>query len=342
MSFDLYWRLLGLPLSRLKGLVVDAIPFSVVEVSLWLGAGATLWFLLSLGIRRGPLRNRRLRLAALLFGPVFLIALGLGQGAFPWSLAPTALREPLARRLAADSLPEAEFRAWARARAEALRDSLSTPAGWARYRTLDERTVLRACDTLLDGVLADLGLPPGRRVRAYKDMGPWTTTLGLSYGGPAFHDPFFGEIAIIRDRDMPAPLHWRLIAACHETAHAKGFTREMDAEILTQLALAGAPDPRLRELADIHFLQKTGVELKWPDSLVAESRRVRATRKAVEARQPVVGALRRWAERLGLRNQGAKYGERGAREAWNPRHPFFATVRTAEHRLRRERGDVGP
>lgn len=342
MSFDLYWRLVGLPLSRLKGLVVDAIPFSVVEVSLWIGAGATLWLLLSFAIRRGPLGDKRLRLASLLAGPVFLVALGLGQGAFPWSIAPTALREPLAKRLGPDSLPEADFRGWARARAAALRDSLATPEGWARYRSLDEAGVLRACDTLLDGVLADLGLPPGRHVRAFKDMGPWTTTLGLTYGGPAFHDPFFGEIAIVKDRDMPAPRHWRLIAACHETAHAKGFTREMDAEILTQLALAGASDPRLRELADIHFLRKTGIELNWPDSLVAESRRVRAAREAVEARQPVVRALRRLAERFGMRNEGAKYGERGARDAWNPRHPFFATVRAAERKLHRENGASGP
>jgi hypothetical protein len=332
--FDLYWRLLGLPLSRAKGLVIDAIPFSVVEVSLWMGTAATLWLLLSFGIRRGPLRSARGRLLALLLGPVFLIALGLGQGAFPWSLAPTALRAPLsARLLANDSLPENVFRAWIDARAAALRDSLGTPEGWARYRTLDEATALRACDTLLDGALAGLRLTPGRRVRAFKDMGPWTTTLGLAYGGPAFHDPFFGEIAIVSDREMPAPLHWRLIAACHEAAHAKGYTREMDAEILTQLALANAPDPRLRELADIHLLRKAGVAVQWPDSLVAESRRVRARREATEARQPVVRALRDLAERFDMRNQGAKYGERDAREAWNPRHPFFATVRAGERRL---------
>ena len=341
--FDLYWRLLGLPLSRLKGLVVDAIPYSVVEISLWMGAGATLWLLLSLGIRRGILRNRRLRMLALLLGPVFLVALGLGQGAFPWSLAPTALREPLATRLRTDSLPEGAFRDWADARAQALRDSLGTPGGWARYRTLDEHATLRACDTLLDGVLAGLGLEPGRHVRAYKNMGPWTSTLGLAYGGPAFHDPFFGEIAIVADRDMPAPLHWRLIAACHEAAHAKGFTREMDAEILTQLALSGSDDARLRELADIHLLRKTGIEIRWPDSLVAEARRVRARREAVEARQPVVRALRGWAERHDMRNQGAKYGERDARDVWNPRHPFFATVRAAERQLHRDPGkDVAP
>jgi hypothetical protein len=333
MSFDLYWRLLGLPLSRLKGFVVDAIPFSVVELALWVGTGATLVLLLSFVFRRGLLRGKRLRIASLLLGPVFLVALGLGQGAFPWSLAPSALREPLARRLGTDSLPEDSFRAWAEARAEALRDSLSTPEGWARYRTLDEHIALRACDTLLDGVLAGLGLPPGRKVRAFKDMGPWTSTMGLAYGGPAFHDPFFGEIAIVKDRDMPAPLHWRLIAACHEAAHAKGFTREIDAEILTQLALAGAADPRLRELGDIHFLRKTGVALKWPDSLVAESRRVRAAREEAEARQPVVRALRGLAEKYGVHNEGAKYGEREAHDTWNPRHPFFATVRAAERKL---------
>jgi hypothetical protein len=336
MLFDLYWNSLGLPLSRFKGMLTDAIPFSLVELALWIGTASTLLYLASWSFPRGPLKSRRMRRAALWGGPVFLVALGLGQGAFPGSLAPTAWRDPLTKRLGTDSLDEASFRTWVAARETSLRKAFESPAGWAEFSSLTEEEALRACDTSLDTVLAALGLPAGRRVRAFKNMGPWTTTVGLAYGGPAFHDPFFGEIAIVRDRDMPAPRFWRLIAACHEAAHAKGFTREMDAEILAQLALAGQADPRLRTLADIHFLRKTGTKITWPDSLVAESLRVRERRAAAERHQPVVRALRRMARWVGLQNSERKYGARAAADAWNPRHPFFATVRRAEEKIARE------
>lgn len=328
--FDIYWRTAGLPLSRFKGLITDAVPFSIVEVSLWIGTAATLTLAVSLLRPRGALRNPRLRLTALMAGPVFLTALGLGQGAFPGSLAPTAWRTPLTERLGSDSLGEDAFRAWVSERENSLRLALAAPDSWTGFLALTENEALRLCDRQLDTVLAMLGLPGGRTVRAFKNMGPWTTTVGLVYGGPAFHDPFFGEIAIVRDRDMPAPHHWRLIAACHEAAHAKGFTREMDAEVLTQLALMRHDDPRLRLLGDIHFLRKTGVKVAWPDSVLAEWARVRERSRQVEAGQPVVRALRRWAVRTGLQNDAAKYGTRRAADGWNPRHPFFATVRSAK------------
>lgn len=353
MLFDLYWRVLGLPWSRAKGAVTDLVPYSLVELALWTGTTATLLLVFSFlperwfsggagkafGSARARLGSRGARRGAVLLGPVMLVALGLGQGAFPGSLAPTAWREPLASRLGADSLPEESFHAWVRAREGRLAASLSGEEGarvWYAFQSLGEREALVVCDTSLNAVLAALGLPGGRTVRAFKDMGPWTTTIGLAYGGPAFHDPFFGEIAIVRDADMPAPHYWRLIAACHEAAHAKGFTREMDAEILTQLALARLDDPRLRVLADIHFLRKAGLKIAWPDSLLAESARAHARREEVEKTQPVVRALRRAARAVGAQNSAGKYGARGTAEAWNPRHPFFATVHGARDARREE------
>jgi hypothetical protein len=340
MLFDLYWRVLGLPWSRVKGAVTDSVPYSLVELTLWLGTAATVVLMLTVlptrwfaGKAMGVwLRTRGVRLAALLAGPVLLIGLGLGQGAFPASLAPTAWRTPLVKRLGTDSLAEATFRTWVTAREAQLRqafaDSAHGAANWNSFQSMTEHEVLAACDTGLDTILAALGLPKGRTVRAFKTMGPWTATIGLAYGGPAFHDPFYGEIAIVSDADMPAPHFWRLSAACHEAAHAKGFTREMDTEILTQLALmrVGQHDRRLRALADIHFLRKAGLKIAWPDSLIAESKRVRTRRTAVERGQPVVRTLRNAARQLGLQNTATKYGARSAAEAWNPHHPFFATV----------------
>jgi hypothetical protein len=258
-----------------------------------------------------------------------VLTLGLGQGAFPISLAPTAWRISLTRNFGLDSLGEAEFKSWVEQRQNRLRTGFDGRA----YQSLSEQEALKACDESLDTVLMDLGLPPGRTVRSIKSMGPLTTAMGLVYGGPAFHDPFFGEVAIVHGKDLPTSRHWRLIAACHETAHAKGFTREMDAEILTQLSLMRIPDPRFRVLADIHFLEKSGLKIQWPDSLIAEARRAREERREVQKHQPAISWLRRWADRLHLRNSGGKYGDREVKEPWNPRQPFFATVHRLQARV---------
>ena len=261
--------------------------------------------------------------------PVFLLALGLGQGAFPISLAPSAWRSSLTQKFGSDSVGEAEFKESLAAREKHLNEEFN----WDAYQSLSEQQVLTACSGSLDTVLADLGLPPGRTVRAFKPMGPITTTMGLVYGGPAFHDPFFGEIAIVKRENLPTSHHWRLIAACHESAHAKGFTREMDAEILTQLALMRIHDPRFQTLADIHFLEKSGLKTQWPESLLTEVRAVRMERKLVQQHQPVISFLQRWADRLSLTNSGAKYGYRNRNETWNPHQPFFATVHRLQTRI---------
>ncbi len=301
---------------------MDSLPFSVVEAALCLGGVATLFWLIAL-----KLHWRSLLRAAFFMGPFFLIALGLGQGAFPISLAPSAWRASLNRVFGTDSLGEPDFKAWAAEKEARLRNEFR----WDGYEALSEAEALSVCDRNLDTVLKFLGLPPGRKVRSCKAMGTVTTSLGLVYDGPAFHDPFFGELGMAKPVDFPTSRHWRLIGVCHEAAHAKGFTRELDAELLTQLALsvAGRSDVRFRFLADIHFLQKTGLKVQWPDSLVEEARKAKMARGEAQRRQSVISFLRRLAERWHLRNSGGKYGDREEKEPWNPRHPFFAGL----HRL---------
>lgn len=321
--FVLYWNTLGLPLSRLKGVVVDAFPFSFVEATVW--AGLLCLAVLGLGAATGrwqALRRRRPLFRLLVAGPVVLLLLSLGQGAFPLSLAPTAWRKPLARHVAAPPLPYESFQAELRRREARLLDRF----GPAYYGTLPETELLAGCDTALDRVLERLGLPPGRAVGRMKDMGPLTTVLGLSYGGPAFHDPFYGELAMVKAVDHPAPRYWRLLGVCHEAAHAKGFTREMDAEILTQLALSASGDPRYLLLADIMFLRKSGEVVRLPEALRREIRASRDSLEAVGKRQPAVRFLRSLSRRLGFQNSGGKYGTRDPRESWDPSHPFYATV----------------
>lgn len=334
--FPIYWRWLGLPLSRAKGEVVDRLPFSLVETTIWIGvAFASMLALAALTGRWRALRSRPSLFALLTAGPAILICMALGQGAFPLSLAPTAWRLPLARAFPSPPLPYADFKRELAAREERLLRTFSPDY----YLSFSEAEILSGCDRLLDGELAALRLPGGRQVRRLKGMGPLTTLLGLSYGGPAFHDPFFGELAMVSPADHPAPRYWRLIGACHEAAHAKGFTREMDAEILTQLALESSTDPRYRMLGDIMFLRKSGERVHYPEWLRGEMRMMWDSLARVERRQPAVRFLRSASRKLGFQNTGGKYGSRTGSEAWNPDHPFYATIT----RLRKEReaGRVG-
>lgn len=321
--FPWYWRFLGLPLSRLKGILVDPIPFSLVEILIWAGVACTfaLAALLASG-KRQWLRRRPALAAALISGPILLVFMGLGQGAFPFSLAPTAWRQPLAEAFPAPPVRYEDFRRELYDREKRLFETFSP----AYYESLSEEEILAGCDRALDEVLSSLGLQPGRTVRTIKAMGPLTTVLGLSYGGPAFHDPFFGEMAMVRPEDYPAPRYWRLMGVCHEVAHAKGFTREMDAEILTQLALSGSTDPRYRMLGDIMFLRKAGERIHFPEHLRREIRATRISREKVESGQHVIRFLRETARKLGFQNSAGKYGSRNPEEDWNPAHPFYATI----------------
>ncbi|MDQ3003247.1 MAG: DUF3810 family protein, partial [Fibrobacterota bacterium] len=306
-----------------KGLLVDRVPFSLVETLIWIGVLCTLVLLIIfVSGNRPALKRRPLAHFILVTGPILLIFLGMGQGAFPLSLAPTAWRQPLAEAYQGPDLPYPEFKRLLDLRENRL---LRTWAG-DYYHSLSEEEVLHGCDQALDSVLQSLGLQKGRTVSRMKPMGPLTTVLGLSYGGPAFHDPFFGEMAMIRAEDHPAPRYWRLVGTCHEAAHAKGFTREMDAEILTQLALDRSEDPRYRMLGDIMFMRKSGERLHYPGALRREILAMRDSLEQVEKRKPVVMFLRKAAIKLGFQNSGAKYGSRQGAENWNPAHPFYATV----------------
>jgi len=320
--FEVYWKYLGFPLSVAKGRMVDAFPFSLVDTAVCLGIAVSLLAVASWLPGFRPLKPWR---GKLLGGPIFLSVLGVGQGAFPWSLAPTALRSPLERVIHPPPLPEhIQDSLW-----RAQLQNLWQETTWEGYASLSEGEALVTCNRLLDSVLNRLDLTPGRRVERIKDMGPLTTFLGLVYGGPAFHDPFFGELAIIRDKDMPSSRYWRLHATCHETAHAKGYTREMDAEILTALALLWSDDARYRNLGAVLFLAKAGKAFPLPEPMRQDMIAARMRRQEAESHQPILRFFRNFAEKVGFRNEPAKYGDRKRGEPWNPRQPFFATVAQA-------------
>ncbi len=321
--FAVYWRMVGLPLSRMKGFCVDKIPFSTVESMVWIGLFCAFGLaVITASAKKYPwAQNRHLRIT-LAVAPIMLLCMAMGQGAFPLSLAPTAWRTPLAKVLPGPALPYSDFSRELHFHESRLVQEFASE----EYASLSEPEILSGCNQALDHVLTVLNLSPGRPVRAIKSMGPITTLLGLAYGGPAFHDPFFGELAMVRPEDMPTPRYWRLIGICHEEAHAKGFTREMDAEILTELALLGSSDRRYRMLGDLMFIRKAGEKVHYPEPLRNEMIAMRDSLARVESRQPVVNAFRRLSKRMGFQNSSGKYGSRNPAEAWDPSHPFYATV----------------
>ncbi len=302
---------------------MDRVSFSLVESLVWVGILCSIWMGLIL-FWRGKFwfRHHRSFFLVLLSGPILLILMGLGQGAFPLSMAPTAWRSPLSIYRNAAPLSYPNFQLRLRAHETDLLLNF-TPS---LYQSLTEKEIGVGCNYALDTVLSLMGLPPGRTVRNMKTMGPLTTLLGLSYGGPAFHDPFLGELAMVKESDHPSPKYWRLMAVCHEEAHAKGFTREMDAEILTQVALSQSKDIRYRLLGDIMYLRKSGERIHFPEYLRAEIRQSRDSLERVESRQKVVSLLRKISTKLGFQNSGGKYGSRDGSETWDPQHPFYTTV----------------
>lgn len=79
-------------------------PFSLVEVLLWVGGLSGLVWGLSWIKYRGVRVASRPRWILFLLGPVLLVVMGTGQGATSFSLDPTAWRAPLVREFGADSL----------------------------------------------------------------------------------------------------------------------------------------------------------------------------------------------------------------------------------------------
>jgi hypothetical protein len=330
--FYLYWNTIGLLLSRIKGYLVDSIAFSITEILVWTG----LFFLLILVIRLfgfpayrysipGRLRVFICRVPLMLLiipGPFLLLLLASGQGVMGWCPAPTFLRTSLARTWNVQPLSEQEYRQLIIMFETKLNHEFSAKA----YSSKTDEEVLHACNASLDTLLEALDLNRGRTVRRIKNMTGLTRLLGLSYGGPAMHDFLSGEAAIVSDEDNPVPRYWRHHAICHETAHAKGFSREMDAEILTLLALLISGDTTLQVAGYISFLQKTGEDFLWPEALKEERKRKKEKRKEMRQRQPLVRILTRVNRKLHIQNDPEKYGYRKKDQPWNPRHPYFSTV----------------
>ncbi len=322
--FNAYWMFLGNPLSHLKGFFVEIIPFSVVEPLVWLGiicCWIAFWetrrfFKTSKINRKGKL------LLWWLLGPFLLFLLASGQKAIPGSPAPTALRPALWNLVKRPTLEKADLEA----KIKIWEDNLAALFDSSSYASLPLEKIMGDCNQLMDSTLIKMGYPSGREVKKIKNMWGITRIMGLSYGGPAFHDPLTGEIAWVSQKEYPTPKSWRIKAACHEMAHAKGFTREMDAEILTALAFLSSSQSLYHSLGYLMLLVKSGEKFELPQYLKREVVNMAEQRKKVREKQWLVRTLTFINKKIGLQNSGEKYGEVDKHKKWNPQHPFFSSV----------------
>ncbi len=330
MLFNFYWNTVGLSLSRLKGPLIDTLPFSITEVLIWFSMASIIVLLLRF-IRpvRQFLSPKALKLLKtpptwllILMGPAIFVILASNQGAFPWAIAPTAWRTPIAAAHKGPAVPHDVFKQYVK-QADSL---LQAHFNQESYEALSEEDVLIHCNSMLDSVLKMLALPPGRRVRRVKNMAGISLIMGLSYGGPGFHSPFTGEAALASARHYPSPIYQRIHGICHEAAHAKGFTRELDTEIITQLALLLSPDSQIKAVGYIMFLTKSGEPFNWPHYLKSERLAKHQQRQETLKHQPLVRMLKRINKALSFQNSGAKYGTRANNEVWDPAHNYFTTV----------------
>lgn len=308
-----YWSLLGGPLSRIQAWATESVSVSLVECVLWVllpCAFLSLW----------PKYFKSLRLMRYLSWSLLFLML-TGQGALsPFYLAPSAWRKPVHETLRFIAVDTSDLRAQMDLASSHLQNFADNQA----YFELNDQAAIQMANLSLDRIIDSLGFSPGREVAKIKDMQGISRRLGQIYGGPAYHDPLSTEIAIAPP-SYPLPKYWRIMAIFHESAHAKGFSREIDAELLTWFALWRLPEP-YHSLALAMFLAKTGADFPEHSLWQDEREKSRKLRKLYYQEHPIENFLRQSSESLGLINSPDKYGSLKQLKSVKSTHPFFGPV----------------
>jgi hypothetical protein len=266
------------------------------------------------------LRSHSLLLKAMVLVGCFTLLIQAGsQGILPFDLVPTAYRDLPVDRLESSEVEAKSFEAWFR---QAEQSMASFPA--EVYQQAPLYPPLTLVTEALHSVLEDLDYPTGREVKAIKDMEGLTLLMGLAYGGPAFHDVVSGEVALASAKDLPSSKAWRWWTVVHELTHAQGFTREMDAEVLTFLTLRALDHPLGKPLATWMALSKTQRPFSWPEVMKTEWKDVQQKREALH--QPWVQGLKRLLQGAQVQNSGEKYGDLASKQVPPPTHEYFRVV----------------
>lgn len=344
---ELYWLYVGLPLSQGTGYLVDLIDFPISEVILWFNLWSV-FHLLLLGIRCKNLfaKSLILKFWFLIFKNakfMFLGVLGVlglliqvnSQGLTPYDSVPTKHRlKPLdafmnqadtsARLLELGFQDTLHFIGTYNEQQELWLEAW-TPDIQEYYNQFIPENELELLNYSIQKALKSLGYPPGRTVRNIKSARGITKTLGLAYGGPAYHDVITGEVVLSSIEDYPTFKIWRIMAIIHEIIHAQGFTDEMVTEQLTWLTLHLSNDPMLKALSHYMFLLKSPnfLQLHHPKEILLELIHKYIERKRVQREQTLTYWMSELFTFAKIQNSGQKYGQTRDFSSILEGHPWF-------------------
>jgi len=311
---EVYWNYLGRYLGHYIGKYIDLLPFAVSEMLLQL----SLWFcvLICFCFVMGHQVSKYY-----FIGPIILFIMIGSQEISSLDWVPTAHRERIYERLSSPVIEKEELSLYLKRQQNFLNEFPSE-----LYKNAKSEPELKLVNDSVAKALEALNLKPGREVMAIKELWGVTRVLGLSYGGPAYHDVITSEVVLATEKDYPASKAWRWMCIVHEVVHAQGFTREMDTEIITYLALKLSDDPLLKALSAWMALLKTGQSFDIPKVFKEEWNEVREKRE--ELHQPMVTLVKRVAEKLSVQNSNAKYGSVTKGTSIPLNHEFFASLVT--------------
>lgn len=202
-----------------------------------------------------------------------------------------------------------------------------------QYNSTNETDLLKDIHRAVRKACESLKYTPGRTVKNIKAMSGISRLLGLSYGGPAYHDVITGEVVIVSEKDYPAPKFWRITAITHEIIHAQGFTREMDTEILTWLALRLSENPLLNNLSYLMVLHKSGQAFTYPKSIEQELKTKAKLRKEIQQKQTLINFLKNIQRTIQVQNSAKKYGSIQPGTPIPQNHEFFKSVYLLDEKI---------
>lgn len=291
---EVYWEFCGSCLGRMVGAIVDRIPFAFSEVLLQIA----LWWMLIIILALVKQVNVP---KYMWLGPLTLLIMVGSQGISAFDWVPTAHRRPIVEKLNLEQFQRSQLNHFLEQQKQKLKNFPEK-----LYLEAPLNPPLLLINQAMQSVVKKYHMVPGREVVAIKKLWGVSRALGLAYGGPAYHDVITSEVVVASPEDYPASKAWRWICVMHEVAHAQGYTREMDAEILTWMALAKSEDPLLQALGALMACSKSGQDFETPPVLIREWQEIRQKRKHVH--QPIVEWLESMAQKVGLQNSSAKYG----------------------------------
>lgn len=317
--FETYWKFLGAPVSKLIGFISDKIPFSTTEVLLQLCLFMSLCFVLSFKIKK--LKDYK-KITLPFIG--ILIILTCSQGITPIDFIPSAFRTSPRQTNQNLLLSHEEIKNLLEKYHQHF--FLNFPEN--EYLKWNGEDDLGSANRLANRVIEHLGYEPGRNVKNVKPMIGLTKILGLSYGGPAFHDAITKEIVIASYKDLPSSKIWRRMTLIHECIHAKGFHNELDTEILTYFSLKMSENKIDQWIATLILLNKARFKVSYPEILLDEFKKIRVDREKTENKQWLISSLKKIFKRINLRNKSEKYGQQSLKEKDYSVNIFLQTALT--------------